>query len=80
MGCVQSTPTAGGKREASRTTSAHEHQKDRTKDSSQRGPTLFVGEHFTQVKHLGPLIDVASFPVTWWHPRRVDHVLTVYTS
>ena len=49
MGCAQSTPTS----DLQSTTSAREHKRDRTKDSSQHGPQLWVGEHYTQVKHLG---------------------------
>ena len=48
MGCASSTPVKDGK-----TTSARQHNDSRTQDSSQKGPTLYVGPHFKQIKHLG---------------------------
>ncbi|KAI8101424.1 hypothetical protein M9435_001530 [Picochlorum sp. BPE23] len=49
MGCGSSTPV----RETGSTTSAKKHNEMRTQDSSQRGPTLYVGPHYKQLKHLG---------------------------
>lgn len=37
------------------TTSAKKHNEMRTKDSSQRGPTLDVGPNYKQLKHLGTI-------------------------
>lgn len=42
-------------KEVSSTTSAKKHNEMRTQDSSQRGPTLYVGPHYKQLKHLGTI-------------------------
>lgn len=49
MGCGASTPVKDYKN----TTSARQHNDLRTQDSSQRGPKLYVGPNYEQIKHLG---------------------------
>jgi hypothetical protein len=50
MGCGASTPVKDG---ANATTTAASHRDMRSKDSSQRGPDLFVAPEYKRVKHLG---------------------------
>ena len=51
MGCGSSTPVKENGKKA--TTTAAQHREQRMKDSSQRGPDLYVGPEYKKVKHLG---------------------------
>lgn len=57
MGCGASTPV----KEYKNTTSARQHNDLRTQDSSQRGPKLYVGPNYEQIKHLGTFERLASW-------------------
>lgn len=72
------------------TTSARQHNDSRTMDSSQRGPTLYVGPNYKQLKHLGtclaPDTQIGSHRATWasrigfvvWSVHKIPWASTPY--
>lgn len=53
MGCGASTPVKDEPPKKGKETSAASHANFRSKDSSQAGPSLYVGPDYKKLKHLG---------------------------
>lgn len=67
-------------KETGPTTSAKKHNEMRTQDSSQRGPTLYVGPHYKQLKHLGTVGVVIGIRVCSSRLNNLLHPTVVWNA